>query len=366
MKKTALLARKIWRRALGLPRGAQFFRYAANRVAFASAMRRRRLSLPHPTSLMLEVTNLCQLHCITCPREYAMGSRMDKGHMDFEQAKQLLDGNLVYLDSIGLTGLGETLLYPHLIELVDYIRAKNKGVYIFISTNAQQPNAPEIVNALADKIDSLQISIDGIGEAFEQVRRNSDWAKYLANVKAIAKVARGRRVQLKFNMVVLEANHHQMVDVIELAAELGIPEVYFNTFNLVANDWDTSYYKFYHTEGFKQALARAADLARSKGIAVGYDDIASARSFAKCPFPWNHFYVTWDGFLVPCCAKPFPKEQHFGNVFKSSLVECINSADFAAFRRLSIEGAAPGFCVRCHVVTDAGSGSTADQRPAKP
>jgi MoaA/NifB/PqqE/SkfB family radical SAM enzyme len=359
MKRSEVLARKILRRAVGLPGGAQFFRYAANRVAFALATRKRSLKLPHPTSLMLEVTNLCQLHCVTCPREYALGSLMDKGHMGLESAKRLIDQNLVYLDSIGLTGLGETLLYPHIIELVDYIRARNKGVHIFISTNAQQPNAPEIVSAIADKIDSLQISIDGIGDVSEKVRRNSDWEKYLANLLEIAKVTRGRRVRLKFNMVVLEENHHQMVEVVRLAEELGIPEVYFNTVNLVANDWDASYYGFYHGDAFKRAIAGAVGAAKSRGIVAGFDDVTSERSFSKCPFPWNHFYITWDGFLVPCCAKPFPKEKHFGNVFEAGLVNCVNAEGFMRFRDLSNRGTTPEFCLRCHVVTGPGDAAEA-------
>src|SRR5512136_508817 len=133
MGRTRLFFDKVLRRARGLPRGRDFLTYARNRLAFARAVGKRRLELPHPTSVMLEVTNLCQLHCITCPREYAFGSQMAKGHMDLAQAKRFLDENLVYLDSIGLTGLGETLLYPHLVELVDYIRSRNRGVYIFIS-----------------------------------------------------------------------------------------------------------------------------------------------------------------------------------------------------------------------------------------
>jgi len=277
---------------------------------------------------------------------------MDKGHMDLAQAKRLVDENHVYLDSIGLTGLGETLLYPHLVELVDHIRARNKGIHIFISTNAQQPNAPALAATLADKIDSLQISIDGIGAASEKVRVNSNWEKYLANVREIARVTRGRRARLKFNMVVLKDNFHQMADVVCLAAELGVPEVYFNTVNLVANDWDTSYYSFYRTGDFRRAAEAAVTLAKSRGIDAGFDDITSKRAFASCPFPWNHFYVTWDGFLVPCCAKPFPKEQHFGNVFESGLLACVNSDDFKEFRQLSKRNATPSFCFRCHMVTE--------------
>jgi radical SAM protein with 4Fe4S-binding SPASM domain len=351
MRRARSLAGKAARRALGLPRGRDFFTYARNRAAFVLAGRRKDLVLPHPTSIMLEVTNLCQLRCVTCPREYAFGKAMDKGHVDLAAAKNLIDQCHIYLDSIGLTGLGETLLYPHLVELVEHIRRRSKGVHIFISTNAQQPDAAAIVDRIADKIDSLQISIDGCGEAFEGVRRNSNWERYLANVKEIARITRGRRARVKLNMVVLKANYHQMSDVVRLARSLGIPEVHFNTFNLVANDLDTSYYAFYHTADFRGALEEAARVADREGVVLGIDDVTSPRSFSRCPFPWNHFYVTWDGFLVPCCAKPFPKEKHFGNAFESSLRDCVNTLEFQQFREMSKRGVTPAFCARCHVVT---------------
>jgi len=345
------LGRKVGRRALGLPRGKGFFDYTGNRVAYFLATTLRRPVLPHPTSLMLEVTNLCQLKCITCPREYLLGRAMDKGHMDLEAARELIDKNHVYLDSIGLTGLGETLLYPHLVELLDHIRKRNKGIHVFISTNAQQPDAPAVVDAIADKIDALQISIDGSGEVFEKIRRNSSWDKYLANVKEIVRITRGRRARVKFNMVVLKENYYQMAEVVRLAKSLGIPEVHFNTVNLVSNDWDTSYYDFYHSPEFRQALSDAGAAGRTGGVLMGFDDTTAPRCFSICPFPWNHFYITWDGYLVPCCAKPFPKEKQFGNVFRAGLMPCVNANGFIQFREMSRRGETPEFCLRCHMVT---------------
>jgi radical SAM protein with 4Fe4S-binding SPASM domain len=363
LRKTLSFARKVARRAAGLPRGRGFLRYARNRIAFTIAVRGRRPLLPHLTSLMLEVTNMCQLKCITCPREYALGQAMDKGHMDLGAAKRLVDDTHLYLDSLGLTGLGETLLYPHLVELVRHIRSRNKGVHIFISTNAQQPDAATLVEAIADSIDALQISIDGIGEGFEAVRRNSNWDKYVANVSEIVKVTRGRRARPKFNMVVLKENASQMPEVVRLAGSLGIGEVHFNTMNLVANDWPASYYAFYRSPEYRQAVRETREAARREGVIVGFDDITSPRSFKLCPFPWNHFYVTWDGFLVPCCAKPFPKEKHFGNVFEAGVPACLNSEAFLEFRRMAREGVTPAFCRRCNMVTEAGEARPGSRCP---
>jgi len=158
---------------VSLPKRAKIFPYVMNTVKFYRAKINKSTRLPHPHSLMLEITNHCQLKCITCAREYSLGSKMAKGHMDIEEAKRLIDSSHLFLDRITLTGLGEPLLYPHLNELIDYVNFKNKGISIFLSTNAQPGKTLEIIEAISNKIDTLQVSMDGIGETFERIRRKS-------------------------------------------------------------------------------------------------------------------------------------------------------------------------------------------------
>jgi radical SAM protein with 4Fe4S-binding SPASM domain len=54
--------------------------------------------------------------------------------------------------------------------------------------------------------------------------------------------------------------------------------------------------------------------------------------------------------MTPCCAKPFPKELNFGNVFETSLMECLNSDGYRKFRKLWYRNETPDFCKKCHVV----------------
>ncbi len=100
------LIKMLFRRAFNLPKGKDFFTYVNNRINYIISKRKRKPQLPHPVSLMIELTNHCQLKCMICAREYAMGKEMDKGHMDFDKFKTFIDKNHVYLDRIGLTGLG--------------------------------------------------------------------------------------------------------------------------------------------------------------------------------------------------------------------------------------------------------------------
>src|ERR1700744_1288637 len=132
--------KKIVSRLRNLPGGAGFFKYSFNKLTGFCLKITRSTKVPYPSSIMLEVTNHCNLACITCPREYAYGDAMAKGTIDITSVYKVIDEVAPYIDSIGLTGLGETLLYKKLEETLKYIKTKNKGIQTFISTNAHIPN----------------------------------------------------------------------------------------------------------------------------------------------------------------------------------------------------------------------------------
>jgi radical SAM protein with 4Fe4S-binding SPASM domain len=118
----------------------------------------------------------------------------------------------------------------------------------------------------------------------------------------------------------------------------------------VANNLDVGLYEFYQTDTFRDLLNDAKSVAREKGIYVTMPELDQPKGFRFCGYPWDDFYITWDGFLVPCCAKPFPKEKHCGNVFDTGLMNAINAPDFIRFRELSNRDETPDFCQRCHKV----------------
>ena len=344
------LLKLVLRRIIYIPKGLNFFKYSINRISFLYQKRKRNPVVKYPTSLVFELTNHCQLKCFICAREYQFGKAMDKGHMDFSQFKKIIEENHIYLDRIGLTGLGETLLYPKIVEAVDFIRSLNKGISIFISTNAYPENAPDIISKIADKIDTLQISLDGIGSVFEHIRKRSKYNLYYENLKKITWLTRNNRMTVKFNMVVFEENYKQMKDVINLAHDLNVNELFFNTFNLVATDLDIKRYDFYKTAAFLNEFNEAMQVAKDFGVYVGHHDLTAPKGFKYCIYPWDDFYISWDGYSVPCCAKPFPKEMNFGNVFLDGLMSSLNSKKYIDFRNLSEQNITPDFCKRCHKI----------------
>lgn len=344
--------KKALKRLKYIPKGKDFFAYSKNKIEYFALKVAKSRKVAHPSTAMLELTNHCNLHCITCPREYGYGQEMEMGFMDFEKLKNIVDQLYPYVDSIGLTGLGEPMFYKQLPEALAYIKAKNKGIITSISTNASLPKTAQIVETIKNTIDTIQISIDGVGEGYNQIRKNGDFDKFIINVEQIIAITKNSDTNVMFNMVVMKENYLQMIDILQLANKLGVNFVNFTLFNLASvTGIPVEYYEFFQSNEFITELLKAEQEAiKYPQIEFTSWDYKTKSGFRKCNFPWTHYYFTWDGFLAPCCAKPFPKELNFGNAFEKPVMQCINSKGFQDFRSLWFENITPEFCKKCHFI----------------
>ncbi|MCH8331226.1 MAG: radical SAM protein [Bacteroidetes bacterium] len=343
--------RLAYKRLTSIPSGLDLFRYFINRGIGYFLRMTGSTKVAHPSSIMLEVTNHCNLACVICPLEFELGQKMEKGFIDLDKFKKVVDEAYPYVDSVGLTGLGETFMYKQLEEAAAYVRSKSNGIIMFVSINAHLPNSVEIAERVGELVDSIQISIDGIDEVYEAIRKKSDYGIFKENVIQICQRLKGMRAELSFNGVIYKDNYKQMLPILELARMLDIDTVSFNSFNLVAaHSHSIEEYEFYSTTEFTDELRSARNLAEELGIELTTFDFDTAPGFRKCMYPWSHFYISWDGYMTPCCAKPFPQELHFGNVFEDGLMKCLNSNGFRNFRSMWYRNETPEFCEKCHMI----------------
>jgi radical SAM protein with 4Fe4S-binding SPASM domain len=342
--------KKAFKRIAKLPKNKYLFLYLANKVKHFYLKFSKSTKVAYPSTIMLELTNHCNLACTTCPREYAYGKEMDKGSMKVAQAKKIIDELWPYLDSIGLTGMGETFMYKEIEEITDYIKSKNKGIIISVSTNAVLPNFIETATRIINKIDTIQISIDGLDSVYNSIRLKSDFKKLDENLKILAEKCRNTSTDLMLNMVVTKENYFQMPYLVKYAGDVGIQYMDFTLFNLASvTDIDRDYYKFYSSREFLDVIDELEKtIKETPHVIVTNRNFKTDNSFQKCPFPWTHFYICWDGFVTPCCAKPFPKELNFGNVFDSTVMDVLNSNEYQSFRQRWYNNEPPQFCDKCH------------------
>lgn len=345
--------KKALNRLLYLPKNKYLILYINNKIRHFYLKLKKSDKVAYPSTIMLELTNHCNLACSTCPREYDYGKSMDKGNMTVEQAKGIIDEVWPYLDSIGLTGMGETFIHREIEEIVDYIKQKNKGIIISISTNAMLPNFIQSASKVIDKIDTIQISIDGLGDVYEFIRNKASFENLDQNLKSLVELCKGSKTTLMLNMVVTKENYFQMPDLVRYANNIGIAYMDFSMFNLAAvTNIDSSYYKFYSSEEFLNTINELNDISEKTHSVTTNFNFAQGKGFQQCPFPWSHFYICWNGFITPCCAKPFPKELNFGNVFESKLIDVLNSNNYKKFRKLWFENKTPEFCYKCNFTSN--------------
>lgn len=343
--------KKAISRIKNLPKNHNLIFYIFNKIKMNYLMKfNKSTKVSFPSNIMIELNNHCNLHCTTCPREYKFGKEMDKGFMDFEMVKNIIDQTWVYLDSVGLTGMGETFYYKDIEKVVDYIKNKNKGIIISLSTNAVLPDFLEKVKRVVNKVDTIQVSVDGIDEIYNKIRLNSNFELFKNNLKSLIYLTKNTTTNLMLNMVVTKENYSQMHTMVKFANEVNVKFLNFTPINLVSiTNCNKEYYQFFKQDDFINELKKL-DETKNKfsEIEVTKWDFSVAPGFKKCPFPWNQFYITWDGFVVPCCGKPFPKEKNFGNIKSSELIDILNSSEFQLFREKWYINQTQAFCEKCH------------------
>ena len=246
-------------------------------------------------------------------------------------------------------------MYKDIIDAVNYIKSKSKGIIVSCSINSHLKTSVETVRKLVNIIDTIQISMDGIDEVYEKVRINGNFNFFLTNLKEIVELTSNSDTDVILNVVIVKENYNQMPEIIKFAGDLGIRYINMIPINLVSKTTeDVSYYDFYFSQEYIDTLESARETARKyKEMEFTYSEFSKNGGFNLCKYPWNYFYISWDGLLPPCCAKPFPKELNFGDVFENGLKESLNSKLFRDFRRLWFQNKTPDFCKKCSVIYQA-------------
>jgi radical SAM protein with 4Fe4S-binding SPASM domain len=89
-----------------------------------------------PFAVNIELTNKCNLKCLMCPRHKL--ENLEVGDIDFELFEEIIDEIAKFANEktcLTLVGLGEPLMYPHLIDAIEYVKMKCPKSSIVFDTN---------------------------------------------------------------------------------------------------------------------------------------------------------------------------------------------------------------------------------------
>jgi len=274
---------------------------------------RNHIVSPFPLHLDIEATNSCNLKCIMCPRTDMVkaGTFWKIGMFDFDTYKRLIDEGVSWgLSSIKFNYLGEPLLNPRLVEMIEY--AKQAGVIdVMFNTNATLLNE-EVARKLIDSgLDKLFFSFDSpYRDQYNQIRVGSDYDQVLSNIRRFNEI-RGDAVSplTRVTMVMIKENKDNW-------------GVFRKLFEPIVDVVAYSDYTDYSGQHKPEFTIRPPQSRRNKFC---------------CAQLWQRMFVHPDGVVTVCCVDS-SRSLQMGNIYKQSAHDIWTGDKYRSLRELHAGG----------------------------
>lgn len=134
----------------------------------------------------IDVSGLCNLRCITCPRGNSIFKRPDDRMMSAADYKKVLDKLILeipFLSDVQLYSWGEPLLNPEISEMISYTEAN--GIASAVSSNLSLKC--DLESVLKAKPTWFRISLSGADEVqLATIHRGGHWDLVLENMKRLS------------------------------------------------------------------------------------------------------------------------------------------------------------------------------------
>ena len=322
-----------------------------------------------PKNLYLEVTNRCNLKCKACI--LYQGSWEPPRDITLNELIRITD-QLPELEQIALHGIGEPLLNEELPAMIRHL--KNRDVYVLFNSNGIFLDAGQQNALIAAGLDELRISLDAASAKGYQAMRGSDqFDRIIDNLKNFRqRIGQYETTHPKLSLWYLgtRENISELPDFIQLAASIGIKEVYLqrlvylqdNEGYGIATRWNTlmeSDAEFREIVNQSQGLAKRYDIQfNASGLGTPLEsvraDAGNPSAWKRCYRPKTLMYITANGNVLPCCISPFSTSDYtsiiLGNVFKSSIKKIWQGSKYKMFRKAHQTDIPPKCCQGCGIL----------------
>ncbi|MEJ2221252.1 MAG: radical SAM/SPASM domain-containing protein [Desulfobacterales bacterium] len=212
-----------------------------------------------------------------------------------------------YLDrvqSVDFTGGGEPLLQPHLAEWI--ADATEAGCETGFLSNGLLLTENRLKKILDAGINWMCISMDGAdADMYNKIRIGSNFDRVCENVANIARLRTGSIPKTMINFVLMDLNSHQMEDMVQLAARLGVDQLNFKQCDVIRGPEGKGFGLFASEESREiRRLQKSLEKARRLAKKLNVETTAFAftpQELAVCEQdPRDSLFVRYDGTVAPC------------------------------------------------------------------
>ena len=239
-----------------------------------------------PATLIVELTNHCNLRCPLCTTHVAM--KRPRGFMEFALFARMIDElkESRWSPDISLNMCGEPLLHPEAPRFVGH--AAGRGFRTYISTNVTRLSNDLSEQLICAGLTAVALCVDGasaasheayrVGSSFEAVRSNAEG--FLAMRRRLG----SGRPNVTIQTLLTRGSEGEMEQLLDWAWETGADEVHFKSLSLGSTTSPAE-----KLQGSR--LLPQNPLLRRDSAAPGH----------PCRYPDEHIMVYWNGELGVCC-----------------------------------------------------------------
>jgi len=267
-----------------------------------------------PFMVVVGVTYVCNARCPNCPytQSSIRQSYKDTPFIAPETFKKIADECGQYNAYVRISGGGEPLLHPQMVELIEY--AKKVGARVGLITNGSLLTPDRVNRLLTANTDAIEISADAADkETYSRVRTGLNFDKLLHNARYLVK----RRNELKSDTKIVASviNQKTVADKLESIIAFWREIV------------DNVQVRKYLTWGIGNPDESADPTPYIPDLPIR----------VPCPFPFERLNIDSRG-KVEFCGYDIAGETDFGNVNETSIKSIWQGKKFNQWRELLLQG----------------------------
>jgi len=324
-----------------------------------------------PRCVFIEVTNRCNLLCEHCPRTFYT---YEKARNLTYEAFETIVAQFPAIERAVLHGIGEPLLNRDLARMIRYL--KGRGVTVLFNSNATLLTPKWQQDLALSGLDEFRVSLDGADpDTFFRVRGKPLLGRVVENLKEFVATKARLGVDTPYISiwcVGMKDNIAEMPDLVRLAADIGVPEVYLQRMTYFEDESarrgiaQAEQAIFNNSDGQEEAIIAECErlseelgvMFRASGATTPRSSLAAAgspddRPWTACMRPWTTAYITANGNALPCCISPFATNDYqslqLGNIFEQPFSQVWNNERYRTWRRKLLSDSPHKACAGCGV-----------------
>lgn len=326
---------------------------------------------PLPSYIQIEPVGQCNLRCTMCPIQFRHDGPPygPLAFMAWDTYTRIVD-EFTTLEKIHLQGLGEPMMHPRYFDMVEY--AASRGIQVTTNSNLHLLNPGRAQSCVESGLDVLHVSVDGATpEVFDKIRVRGDLNKVIRNLELLLEArqkAASATPHLHMVMVIMRQNLHELPDLVRFAHQWQMEELFvqhlahdFQESTLPAEYLPMRQYvteqtllnedigRINHYYGEARAAAEALNVVLRLPRPRPHLHPEGTPGRQRCDWPWTGMYISYDGYVMPCCMTATPDRINFGNIREQGVEAVWNSEALEAFRGQLDSDDAPEVCKSCSI-----------------